>query len=140
MWWLLKLDVSQQITEIDNTMTAEPTAGALPDGLPRRKVKTSVFDLLRNLRKLTTEKGGLVPIAGAATILGVTKQRVHELVKEGTLHPVEFLGKKWLSGEELLSFVKLQRDAGRPWKEPSIKEQWRAARDGHAEQFPPDEK
>ncbi|MBI5383166.1 MAG: hypothetical protein HZA90_00620 [Verrucomicrobia bacterium] len=103
--------------------------------LPTRKVRKGVLDYLLHFREISNREGGLVPIATAAAILGVSKQRVHDLVREGTLRTTEIYGKKWLSGNELESFVKLQRKAGRPWKEPSVKEMWRAALDGTREQW-----
>ncbi|MGA2544777.1 MAG: hypothetical protein ABSG78_24775 [Verrucomicrobiota bacterium] len=90
-----------------------PSAAATGD-LPQRKVKKGILDVFRNLRAITSREGGLLPFASAATVLGVSKQRVNDLVKEGTLHPIDLLGKKWLSANELESFVKLQRQAGRP--------------------------
>jgi hypothetical protein len=116
---------------------SEKSSAAVASELPERKVKKSVFDFFRNLREINQREGGLVPYAGAATILGVSKQRIHDLVNEGTLRPVELFGKKWLSANELESFVKLQRQSGRPWKEPSIKDQWRAAMEGAKENISP---
>lgn len=122
------------MTPDDNT-TAATTAD-----LPQRKVKKGILDVFRNLRAITSREGGLLPYATAASVLGVSKQRVHDLVKEGTLHPIDLLGKKWLSANELESFVKIERQAGRPWKAPSIKDQWRAAFDGAKDAPPPGEK
>ena len=82
-----------------------PSAAATAD-LPQRKVKKGILDVFRNLRAITSREGGLLPFASAATVLGVSKQRVHDLVKEGTLHPIDLLGKRWLSANELESFVK----------------------------------
>jgi hypothetical protein len=119
---------------------ADNTAAAREDDLPRRKVKKGIIDALREFRAVSAREGGLVPYAGAATVLGVSKQRVHDLVNEGTLRAIEQFGKKWLSANELESFVKLQRQSGRPWREPSIKEQWRAAMEGAKEQMAPAKK
>jgi hypothetical protein len=114
---------------------ADNAATAIPVELPKRKVKKGVLEFFRVLRETTRREGGLVPYAAAAAILGVSKQRVHDLVNEGTLRPIELYGKNWLSANELESFVKLQRLSGRPWKEPSIKEQWRASVEGAKDQF-----
>ena len=118
------------------TPSDTPSAAATAD-LPQRKVKKGILDVFRNLRAITSREGGLLPFASAATVLGVSKQRVHDLVKEGTLHPIDLLGKRWLSANELESFVKVQRQAGRPWKAPSIKEQWVAAFAGAKDPSPP---
>jgi hypothetical protein len=122
------------------TTKADNASAAITVDLPQRKVKKGVLDVFRNLRAITSREGGLLPFASAATVLGVSKQRVHDLVNEGTLHPIDLLGKKWLSANELESFVKLERQSGRPWNEPSIKEQWRAAFDGAKDPAPPGKK
>jgi hypothetical protein len=116
---------------------ADSSTAAMTVALPQRKVKKGILDVFRNLRAITSQEGGLLPFATAATVLRVSKQRVHDLVKEGTLHPIDLLGKRWLSANELESFVKLQRQAGRPWKAPSIKEQWVAAFAGAKDPSPP---
>ena len=108
---------------------------AITVDLPKRKVKKGVIDSLREFRATSAQEGGLLPFAAAAGVLGVSKQRVHDLVNEGTLRAIEQFGKNWLSANELESFVKLQRQSGRPWREPSIKEQWRAAMEGAKEQM-----
>jgi hypothetical protein len=110
-------------------MVSETSGGELPimAELPRRKVRKSILDTLREFQDISSREHGLVPLAVAATILGLSRQRVHDLVKEGTLVPIEAYGKKWLSGDQLKSFVQLKREPGRPWKEPSLKELWKAS-------------
>ena len=137
----ITLDVHKPIYyPLDMMTPADNATAATTVELPQRKVKKGILDVFRNLRAITSREGGLLPFASAATVLGVSKQRVHDLVKEGTLHPIDLLGKRWLSANELESFVKLQRQAGRPWKEPSIKEQWVAAFAGAKDQDSPGRK
>ena len=106
---------------------ADKASAAITVDLPQRKVEKVVLDVFRDLRAITSREGGLLPFGSAATLLGVSKQRVHSLVREGTLQPIYLLGKRWLSANQLESFVKLERQTGRRAKEPSIKEQWLAA-------------
>jgi hypothetical protein len=137
----ITLDLHKRINyPLDMMTQADNASAATTADLPQRKVKKGILDVFRNLRAITSREGGLLPFASAATVLGVSKQRVHDLVKEGTLHPIDLLGKRWLSANELESFVKLQRQAGRPWKEPSIKEQWVAAFAGAKEENGPGRK
>jgi hypothetical protein len=98
------------------------------ENLPKRKVKKGLLAKLEYFKKLQQETGGLVPYASAALLMEVSKQRVDELVKEGTLTPYEALGKKWLSAKQIADFVVLNREPGRPWKQPSVKELWRSLR------------
>ena len=138
---IITLDLHKRINYLlDNMTQARNATAAVTIDLPQRKVKKGILDVFRNLRAITSREGGLLPFASAASVLGVSKQRVHDLVKEGTLHPIDLLGKRWLSANELESFVKLERQAGRPWKEPSIKDQWVAAFAGAKEENAPGKK
>ena len=92
------------------------------------------LDQIRAFREMTSRDGGLLPFATAAKLLGVSKQRVNELVAEGTFKPVEFAGKKWLSANQIEEFIKLKREPGRPWNKPSVKEMWKISRDGAQDQ------
>ena len=105
-----------------------------PGSKPKMSLK-GVIQFLREYRKTLNREGGLLPMTTAAALLGVSKQRVHELIREGTLTPVEACGKKWLSANQVEEFLKLHREPGRPWKKPSVKEMWRMSRDGGKDQF-----
>ena len=109
-----------------------------PAEAPRRKQKMSLkglFRFLQEYRKTFNSEGGLLPIATAARLMGLSKQRVHELIKEGTLVPVEACEKKWLSANQVEDFIKLEREAGRPWHKPSVKELWKMSRAGSKDQM-----
>ncbi len=104
---------------------------------PRPKAKMGlrgVLRFLRDYRKTLKQEGGLLPFVTAASLMGVSKQRVNELIKEGTLVPVEACGKKWLSANQVEEFIKLHREPGRPWNKPSAKELWKMSREGGKEQ------
>jgi hypothetical protein len=60
--------------------------------------------------------GGLVPQAQAALILGLSKQRVNDLVAEGRLMEHDFFGKNFISCSDIKAFRKLTRPSGRPKK------------------------
>jgi hypothetical protein len=84
---------------------------------------------VREFAKLTKLHGGLVPMSAVATILGVSRQRVHQLVDEGTFKHWVFYGMKWLSQEEVVSFAKLNRPKGENQYSPSTKQLWKESRD-----------
>jgi hypothetical protein len=84
---------------------------------------------VREFTKLTKLHGGLVPMSAVATILGVSRQRVHQLVDEGTFKHCTFYGMKWLSQEEVVSFAKLNRHKGENQYTPSTKQLWKESRD-----------
>ncbi len=74
-------------------------------------------------------RGGLVPMSAVGTILGISRQRVHQLADEGTFSVYEFYGMKWLLESEVVSFGKLRRPSGENQHEPSKKQMWKEARE-----------
>ena len=95
--------------------------------IERPKTRKGVFDDIKEFMRITKVRGGLVPMSAVATILGVSRQRVHQLADEGTFTVFEFYGMKWLLEEEVVSFGKLKRAAGENQHAPSKKEMWKAA-------------
>ena len=85
---------------------------------------------IREFKRIAKLQGGLVPQSAAATALGVSRQRVHQLVTEGTLNHWTFYGMKWFSENEVVSFAKLHRGEGENQYRRSAKEMWKAAREG----------
>ena len=94
--------------------------------LPKR-VK-SKWEELNDLCDLVDKHGPIVPQAMAAELLNLSTQRISQLVAEGTLVPVEFRGRKWLTEKQIRAFIEIEREAGRPWKEPSKKELWKRSK------------
>ena len=84
---------------------------------------------MREFKRISKLHGGLVPQASAAIALGISRQRVHQLVSEGTLRHWVFYGMNWLSEEEVVSFGKLNREKGENQHGPSTKQLWRASRE-----------
>jgi hypothetical protein len=103
-------------------------------GKPIKKL----LDLIRLLREMNSREGGLLPYATAAKMMGLSKQRVNALVAEGTFKPVEFAGKKWLTANQIEEFIKLNREPGRPWNKPSVKEMWKMSHEGAKDQMQPE--
>jgi hypothetical protein len=104
--------------------TISTSAGA---DVPEKKAKglTGLLETTRDFMKISQQRGGLVPQSTVATILGVSRQRVHQLVTEGTLSHWTFYGMKWLSQEEVVAFAKLNRKAGENQHKPSAKQMWK---------------
>lgn len=94
----------------------------------RSKGLLSVVETTREFMRIAKLKRGLVPQSAAATILGVSRQRVHQLVAEGTFSHWTFYGMSWLSQEEVVSFAKLHRQAGENQHKPSAKQMWKDSR------------
>jgi hypothetical protein len=93
--------------------------------IERPKTKKGVFADVREFLRITKLHGGLVPMSAVATLLGVSRQRVHQLADEGTFSVFEFYGMKWLLEEEVVAFGKLNRRAGENQYKPSVKQMWK---------------
>jgi|SRR5271170_1647099 len=114
-------------------MTQSSTA-ATPIAKKKSKSLFSFLNDWREFSRISKLHGGLVPQSIVATVLGVSRQRVHQLIEEGTFSHWDFYGKKWLSQEEVVSFAKLNRQAGENQFKPSMKELWKASKE-HGKEF-----
>jgi len=58
--------------------------------------------------------GGLLPQAQAASVLGLSKQRINDLVAAGRLREHDFFGKNFIACSDIAEFHSKQRRSGRP--------------------------
>lgn len=107
------------------------------NGLPKREKSRfmTFWDRYCQFVKLSEDKGRLVPAGIAGKILGVSKQRVYDLIKNGSVEAVQFEGHHYLTENSLIAYAKTERKAGRPVKladdaerEGDLKASWRLAR------------
>jgi hypothetical protein len=110
-------------------MTAIASTLPTVNRIERPKTKQGVIADIKEFMRVIKLHGGLVPMSAVGTILGVSRQRVHQLADEGTFTVFEFYGMKWLLEEEVISFGKLKRQSGENQFEPSKKQLWREARE-----------
>ena len=106
-------------------MTSSSTSDSATQRIERPKTKRGVFADVKEFMRIVNLHGGLVPMSAVGTILGVSRQRVHQLADEGTFSVYEFYGMKWLLESEVVSFAKLKRAAGENQHEPSKKQMWK---------------
>ncbi len=66
----------------------------------------------RKFRKLSTLHGGLTSPTLAGIAIGVSRQRVLQLVNTGHLRAFDVLGKQYLSCDDIEEFAKLERSSG----------------------------
>ena len=100
------------------------TAMLFPE-LNRSDIEEKRLGLLERWRifgKLSEEFGGLAPQNCVDDLLGVSRQRVHDLIGDGHLEQVDFLGSKWVSGRSLKLWMDSPRKSGggRGNKRPSM--------------------
>ena len=94
--------------------------------LPKRV--RSQWEDLNELCDLVEKHGPLIPLPMVADLLDLSHQRVSQLRDSGRLETIEFRKRSWVGEKTVRAFIEVERKAGRPWKEPSKKELWRAAR------------
>ena len=88
-----------------------------------------IIEGTKEFQRISKIHNGLVPQSIVGTVLGVSRQRVHQLISEGTFSTWEFYGMKWLSQDEVVEFGKLQRKAGENQHKPSLKQLWKDSRE-----------
>lgn len=88
------------------------------EGLPKREKSKfeRVWDRFQELSKAAEGKGMLLPLRMAAEIIGVSKQRVQDLIGEGRLEVLELSGERFITEVSVVAYAKSERKAGRPVK------------------------
>jgi hypothetical protein len=98
--------------------------------LPKREVRKveTAWDRLAALKVVSAEKGQLLPSPFVACLLGVSRQRVAQLLESGKLERVEVHGHPFVTENSLVEWAKAERaKGGRPIKDGSVKGLWKAA-------------
>jgi hypothetical protein len=86
---------------------------------PRKGSKAWTMIELRRFRALSREHGGLTNPTFAALLLGVSRQRVHQLMMEGKLPFHDIIGRPFIQCDVLEEFSKLERSTGYRWGIPA---------------------
>jgi hypothetical protein len=62
-------------------------------------------------------------------VLGVSRQRVNQLIETGQLESIQFAGHHYITKESLVAYANSERKAGRPLKADTMTkaESWKAA-------------
>jgi hypothetical protein len=76
----------------------------------------NIADEFYRFQQVSRFVGGLVPQAQAALILGLSKQRVNDLVAGGRLREHDFFGKNFIACSDIAKFQRKERRSGRPKK------------------------
>lgn len=100
------------------------TALLFPE-LNRTDIEEKRLGLLERWRmfgKLAEEFGGLAPQSFVDDLLGVSRQRVRDLIEAGHLEQVDFIGTKWVSGRSLRAWMDkpMKVGGGRGHKRPAL--------------------
>jgi hypothetical protein len=72
----------------------------------------------------------LLPVTFCSALLGVSRQRVYQLMDEGRMERVEVHGQTFITEESLIAWARAEHKNGRPLKVPqTFKEGWTVARE-----------
>ena len=74
------------------------------------------WDHFEELTRVTEQEGMLRPQVFAAKALGVSRQRVYQLVEAGGLKAVMVGSERFVTANSVVEFAKSERKAGRPIK------------------------
>ena len=77
-------------------------------GSPLGVVARNAGQLLGEFQRLTKEHGGLLTIAHAGVVLGLSHARVWNMINQGQLTVVMWNGRKWLSGKDVERRLKIR--------------------------------
>ncbi len=80
-----------------------------PPSTPRAGTRAWRVAEFNRFRKLSAKEGGLTNPIVAAVLLGVSRQRVHQLIETGHLRAFNVLGKNYVSCDGLEAFLQLDR-------------------------------
>jgi hypothetical protein len=89
--------------------------------LPRKSVAQDVRDDYNAWKRDQENLGGLMPTVLARVILGVSRQRLHEMLEQGHMRYVTHQGHVYIAGDDIKERLAQKRDGriskgGRPRK------------------------
>lgn len=94
------------------TINEFPFVSQLPK---REKSRYEIFwERLQRTKAELDKHGPCWPVAIAASVLGVSKQRIHQLMDAGQLVRVDVEGHPYIPEESIFEFARTERKAGRP--------------------------
>jgi len=84
--------------------------------LPKREKSklAKVWGHFQELSRISEVEGMLIPMAYAAIVLDVCRQRVYQLAEEGRLKVIEVNGHQFVTERSVVDFAATERKAGRP--------------------------
>jgi hypothetical protein len=96
------------------TTLASSTFALQAPARDRAAARRAARSQLKEMSKVWNAQGGLLNLAQGALVLGVSAKRVHELVRFGKLEKFEFLGRPYVSLNQVCKRADQDLKAGRP--------------------------
>ena len=89
----------------------------------------SAWEKWAEIKRVIDAEEGLVPVRLAVEMLGVSRQRVYELIEEGKVKTFDVVGQQFISFKSLSAWAHSERKAGKPFKPVTKRQLWRMAQD-----------
>lgn len=89
----------------------EELPGMPPANTPRAGSRAWKVAEFKRFRALCEQEGGLTMPIVAALMVGVSRQRIHQLIESGHLRGFNVFGRNYVSCNGLEAFLELERDA-----------------------------
>lgn len=92
------------------------------EAMPKREKSRTLkkWDVLMEFIGQVKQHGALIPTAAAADVLGVSRQRVDDVIRDGRLVAIKFGNHLYITEASLMQFAGTERKAGRPCKVPTF--------------------
>lgn len=87
---------------------------------PVIELKARRRGLFSHYLEATREHGPIVTVAMIASALGVSKQRVHFLIRQGRIASLQVCGRYYVPLASLELFLTEERKVGAPYHDPSL--------------------
>lgn len=86
--------------------------------LPKREQTRleRMWSVFESIRRVSRDKGVLIPKTFAGELAGVCKQRIHQLVEAGVLEEVKMGRVGYVTEESFVRWARSERKSGRPLK------------------------
>jgi hypothetical protein len=86
--------------------------------LPKREKSklAKLWDHLAEVKRIVEEKGAVLPQHLVADLLGISKQRVGQIIDDGRFEAVMIHGTRYVTESSVVAFAKEERRVGRPVK------------------------
>lgn len=97
---------------------AADTLFPMPEAVPIDGRGLTAVDRWKLFLEQSEVQGGLIPQAIVPDILGLSRQRMYDLIGDGRLKVIQLFGLRFITGPSFEAFVVSERKSGRPVKNP----------------------
>lgn len=81
--------------------TISDTDTLFPMPEPTRPAEMTIEDRMEEFSRVAKGKGGLIPVSAGSQLLGISRQRVYQLIDSGRLERIHYCGVAFLTGRSI---------------------------------------